>query len=90
MNIIHLTDEELVMARHALQAYFQAFGHDEPDTLVAIRRVLAKFRAAEPEGELDLTCGSGWQTCRCPTRRRPKQSLERGLDPASWSGLRTV
>ena len=51
MNIIHLTDEELEMARHALQAYFQAFGHDEADTLTAIRRVLAKFRAAEPESE---------------------------------------
>jgi hypothetical protein len=51
MNIIRLTDEELEMARHALQAYFQAFGHDEADTLAAIRRVLAKFRAAEPEGE---------------------------------------
>ncbi len=51
MNIIHLTDDELEMARHALQAYFQAFGHDEADTLAEIRRVLAKFRAAEPEGE---------------------------------------
>ena len=51
MNIIRLTDEELEMARHALQAYFQAFGHDEADTLETIRRALAKFRAAEPEGE---------------------------------------
>jgi hypothetical protein len=51
MNIIHLTDDELEMARHALQAYFQAFGHDEADTLASIRRVLAKFRAAEPESE---------------------------------------
>ena len=51
MNIVHLTDKELEMARHALQAYFQAFGHDEADTLVEIRRVLAKFSAAEREGE---------------------------------------
>jgi len=51
MNIIHLTDEELEMARHALQAYLRAFGHDEADTHVAIRGVLAKLRMAEPEGE---------------------------------------
>jgi hypothetical protein len=51
VNIIHLTDEELEMARHALQAYLRAFGHDQADTHVAIRRVLAKFRAAEHEDE---------------------------------------
>jgi hypothetical protein len=51
MNVIHLTDEELAMARHALQAYLRAFGHDEADTHVTIRHVLAKFRAAEHEGE---------------------------------------
>jgi hypothetical protein len=39
------------MARHALQAYLRAFGHDEADTHVAIRGVFAKLRAAEPEGE---------------------------------------
>ena len=51
MNLIHLTDEELEMARHALQAYLRAFGHDEADTHVRIRRVLAKLRAAEREDE---------------------------------------
>jgi hypothetical protein len=51
MNIVHLTDEELGIARHALEAYLRAFGHDEADTHVAIRRALAKFRAAEPEAE---------------------------------------
>lgn len=51
MNTIHLTDEELEMARQALQAYLLAFGHDEAETHQAIRRVLGKLRAAEPEGE---------------------------------------
>ena len=51
MNIIHLSDEELEMATHALAAYLGTFGHDEADTHEAIRRVLAKFRAAEPELE---------------------------------------
>ena len=51
MNTIHLTDAELEMARHALQAYILAFGHDEADTLVEIKRVIAKLRAAEPEAE---------------------------------------
>ena len=51
MNIIHLSDEELEMATHALAAYLGTFGHDEADTHEAIRRVLAKLRAAEPELE---------------------------------------
>jgi hypothetical protein len=51
MNTIHLSDEELEMARHALHAYLRAFGHDEADTHQAIRRVLDKLRAAEPDDE---------------------------------------
>jgi hypothetical protein len=51
MNTIHLTDEELEMARHALGAYLLAFGHDEADTHQTIRRVLAKLQAVEPEGD---------------------------------------
>jgi hypothetical protein len=51
MNTIHLTDSELEMARHALQAYLQAFGHGEADTLEQIKSVIAKFRAAQPDGE---------------------------------------
>jgi hypothetical protein len=51
MNTIHLTDEELEMARHALRAHLLTFGHDEADTHQAIRRVLEKFGAAETEGE---------------------------------------
>ena len=51
MNTIHLTDEELEMARHALAAYLLSFGHDEADTHQSIRRVLGKLRAAEAEGD---------------------------------------
>ncbi len=45
MNTIHLTDEELALARHALQAYLVAFGHNEADTVQRIRQVVAKFQA---------------------------------------------
>lgn len=51
MNAIHLTDAELETARHALQAYLQAFGHDEADTVGEIRRVIAKLRAAQAESD---------------------------------------
>lgn len=51
MNTIHLTDPELEMARHALQAYLQAFGHREADTVEAIKRVIAKLNAAHPQDE---------------------------------------
>ena len=50
MNTIHLTDKELEMARHALQAYLRAFGHREADTVEEIKQVIAKFQAARPEG----------------------------------------
>lgn len=51
MYAIHLTDAELATARHALQAYLSAFGHDEAQTVGEIRRVLAKLQAAETEDE---------------------------------------
>jgi hypothetical protein len=51
MNAIHLTDTEVEMARHALQAYLQTFGHDEADTVREIRRVIAKLQAAEVEDD---------------------------------------
>lgn len=51
MNTIHLTDEELEMARHALAAYLLAFGHDEADTHQTIRRVIGKLHNGQPEGE---------------------------------------
>ena len=49
MNTIHLTDDELEMARHALRAYLLAFGHDEADTHRTIRRTLSKFDAVESD-----------------------------------------
>jgi len=49
MNTIHLTDEELAMARHGMTAYLRSFGHDEADTIVIIRAVLARLAAAQPE-----------------------------------------
>jgi hypothetical protein len=51
MYVIHLTDAELEMARHALRAYLSAFGHDEAETVGEIKRVIAKLNAAEAEGE---------------------------------------
>ena len=47
MNTVHLTDAELRIARQAMTAYLQGFGHDEADTIVAIRAVLARLDAAE-------------------------------------------
>ena len=49
MNTIHLTDEELEMARQALRSYLLAFGHDEADTHRVIRQVLMKLHATESE-----------------------------------------
>jgi hypothetical protein len=51
MNTIHLTDSELEMARHALQAYLVAFGHNEADTVEKIKQVIAKLADARPEGD---------------------------------------
>jgi hypothetical protein len=51
MNAIHLTDSEMATAKHALQAYLQAFGHDEADTVTEIRRVIAKLQAAQLEDD---------------------------------------
>lgn len=51
MNTIHLTDEELEMARNAMQAYLQDFGHDEADIMQQIKNVIRKLRAAEPDDD---------------------------------------
>lgn len=51
MNTIHLSDAELELARHALKAYLVAFGHNEADTVEQIKRVIAKFQAAEHDEE---------------------------------------
>ena len=49
MHTIELTDDELRLAREALHAYLDDFGHEEADVLRAIKALLAKLppRAAE-------------------------------------------
>jgi len=51
MNTIHLTDTELEMARHGMTAYLRSFGHDEADTAVVIKAVLARLNEAEADQE---------------------------------------
>ena len=51
MYAVHLTDAELETARHALQAYLSAFGHDEAETVGQIKRVIAKLHAAQSEDD---------------------------------------
>ncbi len=46
---MHLTDEELEIARHGMTAYLHSFGHDEADTVILIRAVLARLAAAQPD-----------------------------------------
>jgi len=57
MNTIHLTDSELEMARHGMTAYLRSFGHDEADTVLAIRAVLAKLDQAEIEHDPPVYVG---------------------------------
>jgi hypothetical protein len=49
MNTVHLTDDELEIARHGMTAYLRSFGHDEADTIVLIRAVLARLAAAQQD-----------------------------------------
>ena len=49
MNTIHLSDEELDIARHGMTAYLRSFGHDEADTVHMIQAVLARLAAAQAE-----------------------------------------
>ncbi len=56
-NIIHLTDEELAIARHGMTAYLRAFGHDEADTVVLIKAVLARLAAAQTEPDPSAAVG---------------------------------
>lgn len=57
MNAIHLSDEELEIARHGMTAYLRSFGHDEADTVVLIRAVLARLAAAQPEPDESAAIG---------------------------------
>ena len=57
MNTIHLTDEELQIARHAMTAYLSSFGHDEADTAALVRAVLARLAAAQTEPDTSAAVG---------------------------------
>jgi hypothetical protein len=57
MNTVHLTDEELEIARHGMTAYLHTFGHDEADTVVLIRAVLARLAAAQSEPNSPVAAG---------------------------------
>ena len=57
MNNIHLTDEELEMARHGMTAYLRSFGHDEADTVARIRAVLDALASAQSESDPSANVG---------------------------------
>ena len=57
MNTVHLTDDELEIARHGMTAYLHSFGHDEADTVVLIRAVLARLAAAAAEPSAPAAAG---------------------------------
>ena len=45
------------MARFGMRAYLLNFGHDEADTVVLIRAVLARLAAAEAEPDQSAAVG---------------------------------
>lgn len=49
MNTIHLSDAELAILHQGMTAFLQNFGHDEADTLHAIRAVIARLDEARPD-----------------------------------------
>jgi len=57
MNTVHMTDAELDLTRHAMQAYLRTFGHDEHETVEAIKQVLGKLGSAEHENEDPIFIG---------------------------------
>jgi hypothetical protein len=57
MNTVHLTDEELEMARHGMKAFLLNFGHDEADTVAVIRAVLARLAAAQADQDPPAAVG---------------------------------
>lgn len=57
MNTVHLSDAELEIARHGMTAYLHSFGHDEADTVVLIRAVLARLAAARAEPDSSVAAG---------------------------------
>ena len=57
MNTVRLTDEELETARQGMTAFLHDFGHHEADTLNAIRSVIARLDAAQPEPDTSAAVG---------------------------------
>ena len=57
MNTIHLTDDELEMARHGMVSYLRSFGHDEHETVTLIKRVIDKLGHAETDRDDPLFIG---------------------------------
>jgi hypothetical protein len=57
MNTIHLTDEELEIAKYAMSAYLRSFGHDEADTVVLAKAVLARLATAQKEPDSSAAVG---------------------------------
>ena len=57
MNTVHLTDEELAIARHGMTAFLLTIGHDEADTVALIKAVLARLAAAQPEPDPSAAVG---------------------------------
>ena len=57
MNTVRLTDEELATARQGMTAFLHDFGHDEVDTVNAIRAVLARLDSAQPEQDAPTAVG---------------------------------
>ncbi len=49
MTIIELTDDEVHLVNNALHLFLNAFGHDEADTVHAVRHLLDKFATAGAE-----------------------------------------
>jgi hypothetical protein len=47
--VIEVTDLELALISSALRAFLMDFGHDEAETVRAIRQVIAKLPKIEPE-----------------------------------------
>ena len=49
MHTIELTGEELRLAREAIRAFLDDFGHEEQDVVNALRALLTKVEAAQAE-----------------------------------------
>ena len=57
MYTVHLTDRELETARQGMTAFLHDFSHDEADTVLAIRSVLDRLAAAQPEPDAPVAAG---------------------------------